>query len=213
MTSVFAFLVWCFTSNLTVHKTPLPTTRPGLQSRDWSHSRREFWRTHFRPCWSVKTRDLLRDWSEGHAIGWLDMTSEVAFFWAGRSVDALKAETGALCRCVDEFLSSFRDKTSELAIHNPHYRQQSRVCKGGTDITFYWEVGWTGACRSAHALQQRCLDQCALKILKNASLASDEKQWILELGWCDWCFTAEKSVPVRSEEIWRIHLMLLMKKH
>ena len=43
--------------------------------------------------------------------------------------------------CVDEIPSSFRDKTSELAIHNPHYRQQSRVCKGGTDITFYWEVG------------------------------------------------------------------------
>ena len=34
--------------------------------------------------------------------------------------------------------------------------------------------------------------------LQNSSLASDEK--ILELGWCDWCFTAEKSVPVRSEE-------------
>ena len=47
--------------------------------------------------------------------------------------------------------------------------------------------------------------------LQSSSLASDEI--ILELGWCDWCFTAEKSVPVRSEEIWRIHLMLLMKKH
>ena len=27
---------------LTVHKTPLPTTRPGLQSSDWNHSRGEF---------------------------------------------------------------------------------------------------------------------------------------------------------------------------
>ena len=29
-------------SVLTVHKTPLPTTRPGLQDRDWNHSRRKF---------------------------------------------------------------------------------------------------------------------------------------------------------------------------
>ena len=33
--------------------------------------------------------------------------------------------------------------------------------------------------------KQRCLDQCALKNLKNSSLASDEKTPILELGWCD----------------------------
>ena len=35
----------------------------------------------------------------------------------------------------DEIPSFFHDKTSDLAIYNPHYRQQSRVCKGGTDIT------------------------------------------------------------------------------
>ena len=29
-------------SILTVNKTPLPTTRPGLQGRNWNHSRREF---------------------------------------------------------------------------------------------------------------------------------------------------------------------------
>ena len=66
-----------------------------------------------------------------------------------------EAWTSALCRCVDEIPSLFRDKTSELAIHNPHYRQQSRVCKGGTDITFYCEVGRTGACRSTNALQAK----------------------------------------------------------
>ena len=65
-------------------QTPLPTTRLGLQSRNCKHSRREFWRMHFRPSWSVKTRDQLRELSERHAIGWLDMTSEVAFFPAGR---------------------------------------------------------------------------------------------------------------------------------
>ena len=29
-------------SILTVYKTPLPTTRPGLQGRDWNHTRPEF---------------------------------------------------------------------------------------------------------------------------------------------------------------------------
>ena len=29
-------------SILTVYKTPLPTTRPGLQGRDWNHIRRDF---------------------------------------------------------------------------------------------------------------------------------------------------------------------------
>ena len=69
------------------------------------------------------------------------MTSEVAFFCAGWSADALKTEKPGPVRSVDEIPSFFRDKTSELAIHNPHYRQQSQVCKGGTDITFYCEVG------------------------------------------------------------------------
>ena len=69
------------------------------------------------------------------------MTSEVAFFCAGRPADAFKAEKPGPVRSVDEIPFFFRDKTSELAIHNPHYRQQSRVCKGGTDITFYCEVG------------------------------------------------------------------------
>ena len=55
--------------------------------------------------------------------------------------NAIKAEKPGPVRSVDENHSFFRDKTSELAIHNPHYRQQSRVCKGGTDITFYCEVG------------------------------------------------------------------------
>ena len=39
---------------------------------------------------------------------------------------------------VDEFLSFVikpGNLNSDLAIHNPHYRQQSRVRKGGTDIT------------------------------------------------------------------------------
>ena len=50
----------------------------------------------------MKTRDLLRDWSEGHAIGWLDMTSEVTFFGAGRLADALKAEKPGPVRSEDE---------------------------------------------------------------------------------------------------------------
>ena len=49
--------------------------------------------------------------------------------------------------------------------------------------SFYVEVGWRN--------------------LKNSPPASDEK--ILELGWCDWCFTAEKSVPVRSDEECTFH--------
>ena len=85
MTSVFAFFVWCLTGNFTVHKTPQPTIRSGLQSRDWNHIGVSSERTHFRPSWSVETHDLLREYSEGHAIGWLDRTSEVAFFeLAGR---------------------------------------------------------------------------------------------------------------------------------
>ena len=55
--------------NFTVHQTPLPTTRPGLQGRDWNTVDVSSERTHFRPLRSVKTRDLLRDGSEGHAIG------------------------------------------------------------------------------------------------------------------------------------------------
>ena len=49
-------------------------------------------------------------WSEGHAIGWLEMTSVVAFFaW---------------------YL------TSNFTVYKkPHYRQQGRVCKAGTVIT------------------------------------------------------------------------------
>ena len=252
MTSVFAFLVWCLTGNFIVHKKPhyrkgrvckagtIITVDGSSKERTsdlpgrWKHV----------TCFVIGRKDTrLADWiwrQRSRSLSWP----------VGWCLKSREAWTSALCRCVDEILSFFRDKTSELAIHNPHYQQQGRVCKGGTDITFYWEVGWTGACRSTNALQQRCLDQCALKIteeciscfwwktvntrarlvwlmlysrevgtsalwrlLKNASLASDEKQWILELGWCDWCFTAEKSVPVRSEEIWRIHLMLLMKKH
>ena len=95
-------------------------------------------------------------------------------------------------------LSRLYTQTSFLAIHCPYYRHKCRVHKGGTESdksSFYventWEVGWRN--------------------LKNSPLVSDEK--IFELGWCDWCLTAEKLVPVRSEEIWRIHLMLLIKKH
>ena len=82
-------------------------------------------------------------------------------------------------------LSRLYTQTSFLAIHCPYYWHRCRVHKGGTESdksSFYvvntGEVGW--------------------RDLKNSPLASDEK--ILELGWCDWCFTAEKSVPVRSEE-------------
>ena len=35
-------LNWQLNSILTVHKTPLLTTRPGQQGRDWNHSRCEF---------------------------------------------------------------------------------------------------------------------------------------------------------------------------
>ena len=94
-------------------------------------------------------------------IGWLDMTSEVAFFFAGRPADAFKAEKPGPVRSVDEIPSFFRDKTSELAIHNPHYRQQSRVCKGGTDITFQLRVKFL-LCRRYEVLMKT-----------------------LELGWCD----------------------------
>ena len=52
-------------------------------------------------------------------MGWLDMTSEVAFFFAGQPADAFKAEKPGPVRSVDEIPSFFRDKTSELAIHNP----------------------------------------------------------------------------------------------
>ena len=113
---------------------------------------------------------------------------------------------------LDEIPSSFRDKTSELAIHNPHYRQQSRVRKGRTDITvdvssnfmlFWWNSFYVDV--HIYKLTGRLMlyskdvwTSALWKNLKNSSLASDEK--ILELGWCDWCFTAEKSVPVRSDE-------------
>ena len=91
-------------------------------------------------------------------------------------------------------LSRLYTQTSFLAIHCPYYRHNGRVHKGGTEsdkdsfcVVNTGEVGW--------------------RDLKNSPLASDEN--ILELGWCDWCFTAEKSVPVRSEEIWRIHCFWL----
>ena len=74
--------------------------------------------------WSVKhvTTDQLRG---------DDVRGRVLLSW----LDALKAEKPGSVHSVDEIFYFFRDKTSELAIHNPHYRQQSRVCKGGTDIT------------------------------------------------------------------------------
>ena len=73
-----------------------------------------------------------------------------------------EAWTSALCRCVDEifFFSWWNQWTGHP---QPPLPTTKPVCKGGTDITFYCEVGRTGACRSTNALQQRCLDQCALK--------------------------------------------------
>ena len=124
------------------------------------------------------------------AIGWLDMTSKVAFFLAGRPGDALKgrkAWTSTLWRFVDEIPSSFRDKTSELAIHNPHYRQQSRVHKGGTDITvdvrsnfllFWWNSFFVDV--HIYELTGRLMlyskdvwTSALWRNLKNASLAAD----------------------------------------
>ena len=72
-------------------------------------------------------------------------------------------------------MNFFRDKTSDLAIHNPHYRQQSRVCKGGIDITTLKEseAEFMSYLQKKHqifklagvtdALQQRSRYQCALK--------------------------------------------------
>ena len=108
MTSVFAFFVRCFTGNFTVHKTPLPTTRPGLQSRDCSHSRREFWRTHFRPSCSVNhvinfvtgrwehvtSFVKARDWLTGY-----DVRGRVLLCWpAGWCFKSREAWASALCR-------------------------------------------------------------------------------------------------------------------
>ena len=79
-------------------------------------------RTLFRPPCSVKTRDLLRDWSEGHTIGWLDMTSEVAFFWAGRSADAFKAEKPGPVHSVDEIPGrSEGGSSSQPAVHSNQF--------------------------------------------------------------------------------------------
>ena len=182
--------VWCFAGKFTVHK---PHYRqPGRVCKagtgitvDVSSER-----THFRPPWSVKARDLLRDWSEGHAIGWLDMTSEVAFFWAGRSADAFKAEKPGPVRSVDEIPGrSEVGSSSQPAVHSnqfpghplpllPTHVPGPQGWDWEWKNSFYVEVSWRN--------------------LKNSPPASDEK--ILELGWCDWCFTAEKSVPVRSDE-------------
>ena len=96
------------------------------------------------------------------------MTSEVAFFCAGRSADALKAEKPGPVRSVDEVLAGLKSillsrlytQTSFLAIHCPYYRHKCRVHKGGTESelsSFY----------------------VALKI---SSYASDEKTLILELA-------------------------------
>ena len=163
-------------------KTPLPTTRPGLQSRDCSHSRREFWRTHFRPSWSVKRRDLLRDWSEGHAIGWLDMMSEVAFFsWpAGCCFKSREAWASALWRWYSwpvwsRFIFSAGCTLKPVSWPSTALTTDTSAGSIRVGLRVFW------------------------RNLQNSSLASDEKK--LELGWCDWCFTAEKSVPVRSEEM------------
>ena len=108
--------------NFTVHQTPLPTTRPGLQGRDWNTVDVSSERTHFRPLRSVKKHDLLRGGSEGHAIGWLDMTSEVAFFWDGRLADAFKAEKPGQVRSVDEIPGrSGVGSSSQPAVHSNQF--------------------------------------------------------------------------------------------
>ena len=67
------------------------------------------------------------------------MTSEVAFFCAGRPADALKAEKPGPVRSVDEVLAGLKSillfsrlytQTSFLAIHLPYYRHHCRVHKG-----------------------------------------------------------------------------------
>ena len=68
--------------------------------------------------------------------------SEVAFFLAGRSADALNAEKPGPVRSVDEnpgrsevvlLLSRLYTQTSFLAIHCPYYRHKGQVHKGGTE--------------------------------------------------------------------------------
>ena len=101
---------------------------------------------------------------------------------AGWCFKSKEAWTSALWRFVDEIPSSFRDKTSELAIHNPHYRQQSRVRKGGTDITI-------DVCK-LHVLLMECLLCRYIYIYKLAGRLM---------------LAAKMSGPVRSEEEYTFH--------
>ena len=95
-----------------------PTTdnRPGLQSRDCSHSRREFWRTHFRPSCSVNhvinfvtgrwehvtSFVKARDWLTGY-----DVRGRVLLCWpAGWCFKSREAWASALCRWSRFFFSA-----------------------------------------------------------------------------------------------------------
>ena len=144
--------------------------------------------------WSVKTRDQLRE--DTRLADWVWRQRSRSFSWpVGWCFKSREAWTSALCRWNSWPVWSRSSQPAVhsnqfLAIHCPYYRHKCRVHKGGTESdksSFYvvntWEVGW--------------------RDLKNSPLASDEK--ILELGWCDWCFTAEKSVPVCSDEECTFH--------
>ena len=180
MTSVVAFFVWYLTGNFTVFwLSTNPHYRQGRVCKagtgiavDASSEERT---SNLPGRWVTWSVSWLGRWTTWPA-SWRWRQRSRSLSWpVGWCFKSREAWTSAFCRCVGEILSSFRDKTCELAIHNPHYWQQSRVCKGGTDITFYWEVGWTGACRSTNALQ------------------------------------AKMSGPVHSEDSWRMLLLLLMK--
>ena len=96
-------------SILLIHKTPLLTTKVGSWEKDWYRSRCKLWRTQFRPSWSVKTHDQLRD-LVGRTRDWL----------TGNDISIR-----VLVWCLPASLQSTK----------PHYRQQGRVCKAGTVVT------------------------------------------------------------------------------
>ena len=71
--------------------------RPGVQGSDWNHSRREFWRTHFRLSWLVNHVISFVIWLVNNVTSFVEMMSDVAFFLAGRSADALKQRSLYQC--------------------------------------------------------------------------------------------------------------------
>ena len=187
-------------------------------------------RTYYRPSCSVNSvinfvtgrwKHLTsfvktRDWLTGY-----DVRGRVLL--AGRPAVALKAEKPGPVHSEDDIpgwsevvhlLSRLYTQTSFLAIHCPYYRHKCRVHKGGTESVlkksaefiscFWWNN--TGARLVWLMLYSREVGTSALwRNLKNSSHASDEKTLYTRAGWCDWCLTAEKSVPVRSDEECTFH--------